>query len=66
MKKQTSGRPKNEKLYPVFFNGKNYYKKDCDEIFTAFYHSRDALGLNCSVYVSEGMRICPDGTFEDA
>jgi len=65
MKKQTSGGPKKEKLYPVFFKGKNYFQKDCDDLFAAFYHSRDALGFNCSVYVSEDLRICPDGTRED-
>lgn len=55
-----------EKIYPIFFKDKCYYEKDCDEIFSAFYHTKYALGFNCSVYVSEGMRICPDGTWIDA
>ena len=64
MKKKA--KTKTERLYPIFYNGKKYYKKDCDDIFTAFYHTRDALGFNCSVYVAEGRRVCPDGTWEDA
>ena len=24
---------KEEKLFPVYFNGKKYYEKDCDDVF---------------------------------
>jgi hypothetical protein len=31
---------KEEKLFPVYFNGKKYYEKDCDDVFLAFYHCK--------------------------
>jgi hypothetical protein len=63
MKQKISG-TKKEKIYPLFYKGKWYNKKDVDDLFRCFYHTRYALGFNCSVYVSEGMRICPDGTID--
>ena len=56
---------KSERIYPLFFKDKWYFEKDVDDIFAAFYHTKYALGFNCSVYVSEGLRICPDGTWEN-
>ena len=50
-----------EKLFPIYHNGENYYKKDCDDLFLCFYHTRYALGLENSVYVGDGLRVCPDG-----
>lgn len=52
-----------EGLYPIQFNGKMLYRQDVDDVFEAYYHSEDALGLDGSVYVSEGDRIQPDGTW---
>lgn len=52
-----------ERLFPISYNGKEYHAKDCDDIFLAFYHTRFALGFESSVYVGDGMRVCPDGKF---
>lgn len=57
---------KEEELYPIYFNGKWYEEKDCDDIFTAFYSGPYSLGVDCSVYVGDGMRICPDGKWIEA
>jgi len=50
-----------EGLFPIHHNGRDYHEKDCDDIFLCFYFTRFALGLENSVYVGDGMRICPDG-----
>lgn len=55
-----------EELYPIYFNGKWYEEKDCDDVFTGFYHTRFALNGDCAVYVSNGSRVCPDGTWINA
>lgn len=52
-----------EKLYPVYFKGRNWEEKDCADLFVCFYHSRHSLDWQTSVYVSEGERIQPDGTW---
>lgn len=54
---------KKEKLFPIQHNGKAYYEKDCDDVFLSFYHTRCALGLDNSVYVSDDTRVTPDGKF---
>lgn len=56
---------KEESLYPVEYNGKLYYEKDCDDVYTSFYHTRFALMFNSGVYVSDGVIVYPDGTMED-
>lgn len=50
-----------ENLYPIFFQGKNWYEKDCDEVFVCYYHSRYSLDGAMSVYVGDGERIMPNG-----
>ena len=50
-----------EEIYPILHNGKWYYEDDCDDIFAGFYSGPDSLGFNNSVYVGDGLRICPDG-----
>jgi|TARA_R110000868_G_scaffold165050_5_gene397994 hypothetical protein len=55
----------NEKLFPVHFNGKKYYEKDCDDVFLAFYHCREALNGLGGVYLSEGTWVYPDGSMGD-
>lgn len=60
---EKTGRAKREQLFPIQHNGKEYYSKDCDDIFLAFYHTRFALGFENSVYVADGMRVTPDGKF---
>lgn len=52
-----------EKLYPIYFKGKYWKKEECHDVFTAFYHTKHALDWQISVYVSEGDRIQPDGTW---
>lgn len=54
---------KEEKLYPVYFEGRAWTEEECSELFVAFYHSRDSLGIDSSVYLSEGDRVCPDGSW---
>lgn len=50
-----------EKLYPVKYKGKFWKEDEVDDIFKSFYHTKDSLDWQISVYVSEDMRICPDG-----
>lgn len=50
-------------IYPIELNGIRYEKEDCADLFVCFYHSEDDLDFNCSVYVADGMRIQPDGTW---
>lgn len=52
-----------EKLYPIYFKGKYWKEEECDDIFCAFYHTKDALDWQTSVYLSEGDRVQPDGTW---
>lgn len=53
---------KSKRLYPVTFNGKNYYEKDCDDLFTAFYNDPLDLMDDGSVYASDGVYVFPDGS----
>jgi hypothetical protein len=55
-----------EEYYPILFEGKWYEEKDCDDLFTAFYGGPYSFGADCSVYVGDGMRICPDGSWREA
>jgi hypothetical protein len=54
-----------EVLYPVRYNGKDWYEKDCDGIFVAMYHTRSALNGLGGVYLSEGDWVYPDGKIEE-
>lgn len=56
---------KKEKLFPVYFNSKKYYEKDCDDTFLAFYYSKEALNGLGGVYLSEGIWVYPDGSMDD-
>ena len=53
---------KKENLFPVYFKGKAYSKKDCDSVFLSFYHDEDALNGSGGVYMAEGMLVYPDGS----
>jgi len=53
---------RNRKLYPIHYKGKYYLEEECDDLFTAFYHTRDALNGANGVYVSEGTWVYPDGS----
>jgi Zn-finger protein len=51
-----------EKLYPIRYDGKLYYEKDCDSCFSAFYTCKEALNGMNGVYMSEGLWVYPDGS----
>jgi hypothetical protein len=50
-----------EKIYPLYYKGRFWKKEEVNDIFRAFYHTKMALDYQTSVYVSEGLRITPDG-----
>lgn len=50
-----------ENLYPVEYENRLWSEEEVNDTFKVFYHSRLSLDNNTSVYVSEGLRICPDG-----
>lgn len=60
-KKKTTQKFNNE-LFPVSYKGKLWTHDECNEIYLAFYHTRDALNLQGGVYLSEHTWIYPDGT----
>jgi hypothetical protein len=51
-------------LYPVIYKEKEWYEKDCDSVFSAYYSCKEALNFECGVYVSEGIWVFPDGRME--
>jgi len=55
----------NEELFPVYFKGKKYYEKDCNDVFLALYDCREALSGWSGVYLSEGIWVYPDGSMDD-
>ena len=40
---------KEQKLFPIDFNGKKYYEKDCDDLFLMLYTCKEALCYGCKV-----------------
>lgn len=50
-----------EKIYPVYYKGRFWREDDVNDIFRCFYHAKLSLDERVSVYVSEGLRITPDG-----
>ena len=56
---------KKENLFPVNFEGKQYFEKDCDGVFLAVYPCREALNWEGGVYMTEGLWIYPDGSTID-
>ena len=56
---------KKKSLFPVYFEGKEYYEKDCDDVFLAFYHCKETLNGANGVYVSEGLWVYPDGSMDE-
>ena len=50
-----------EKIYPIYYKGKFLEEKEVNDIFRAFYHTKMSLDHRTSVYVSEGLRITPEG-----
>lgn len=56
---------KKNDLFPVHYNGKDYYEKDCASIFLAFYSCKEALNWEMGVYMSGGISVYPDGTMNE-
>ncbi len=56
---------KEDKLFPVHFDGEKYYEKDCDDFFLGFYHSKESLNGLGGVYLSEGTWVYPDGSMDE-
>jgi hypothetical protein len=52
-------------LYPINYNGKLYYKGDCDDLFVRFYTNKKGLRTNGSINVSKGVWLYPDGSIYD-
>ena len=53
---------KEQKLFPIDFNGEKYYKKDCSDLFLMLYTCKEALCYGCKVYLSDGLYVYPDGS----
>ncbi|HPI69260.1 MAG TPA: hypothetical protein PLV06_11395 [Bacteroidales bacterium] len=58
-------RSENDILYPIEYNGRLYYREDCDELFVQFYTNEDILSADCSICVSDGLWLYPDGSSYD-
>ena len=54
-----------ENLFPIRFEGKEYFEKDCHYLFSVFYTCPEALSADSSVYVSDGLWVYPDGSTID-
>lgn len=54
-----------EELFPVYFNEKEYFEKDCDDLFLAFYHDADMLNNSGGVYMGDGLCVYPDGSMDN-
>ena len=52
-------------LYPINYNGKLYYKGDCNDLFVRFYTGKEVLCVGSSIRVSEGLWLYPDGSLYD-
>ena len=54
-----------DELYPVLYNGKYWKRKECDDVFTSFYHSVYSLNPEGGVYLSNKDWVYPDGKIEE-
>lgn len=52
-------------LYPVEFNGESYNEKECSELFRSLYSHRGSLNEDGGIYMSDGMWVYPDGSFDE-
>lgn len=52
---------KENNMFPINYNGKLWHKKDCDDVFLAFYNNSYSLTTDCSVYMMAGDYVYPDG-----
>jgi hypothetical protein len=51
-------------LYPVYYNGTFWYKRDCNQFFKDLYLEKDSLSFECGLYMGDGCYLYPDGTFK--
>ena len=58
-------RSENDILYPIEYNGRLYYRENCDELFVRFYTNKDVLSADCSICVSDGLWLYPNGSSYD-
>ncbi len=64
--KKKEVKTKKEKLYPIHYEGKSYTEETADDLFVSFYTCKAALRDDCSVYISDGLWVHPNGdTNED-
>ena len=54
-----------ERLYPIKYEDRLWYQKDCDEIFVNNYHTVWSLSVDGGVYLAEGLWVYPDGKIEE-
>jgi len=54
-----------EDLYPIEYEGKLYYEKDCDPVFVGYYQTRFGLNALGGVYLCNDDWVYPDGTIEE-
>jgi hypothetical protein len=54
-----------KKIYPIWFKGKLWERKDCHSLFISYYTGKRSMSEDCFVYIADGLRIQPDGTLED-
>ena len=51
-------------LYPVYFNGQQYQKEQCSELFISVYTDRFQLNDSCGIYLGDGCSVYPDGSID--
>ena len=52
-------------LFPITYEGKEYYENDCDDVFLSFYHFPEVLNTECGVFMAGGLWVYPDGKMEE-
>jgi len=48
-------------MFPIEYNGKLWYEKDCNDVFLAFYNDSYSLTYDSTVYMMAGDYVYPDG-----
>lgn len=52
-------------MFPIKVGGKIYQEKDCDDTFLDYYHCKESLSFDGSVYLADGLWIYPNGKTTD-
>lgn len=55
---------KEERIYPVIYDDKYWYEKDCDELFIDLYEVKEQLNPEGGIYMAEGLWLYPDGSMD--